>query len=151
MDGRLLEKYLPMIEAYFLARAPAPEDAEDLAQEAAYQVVRSYGRFQHRSALGTWVYAVCRNVYSSHLRAAMRSRGRTGGRELDPADPADEVLRRDIAISLGSLGARDRLLYDLYYCRGYSVREIAVRLAKPEGTIKYELHMLRRRAEEVLE
>ena len=41
-------------------------------------------------------------------------------------------------------------LYDLYYCRGHSIREISEGLARPEGTIKYELYLLRKRAKALL-
>jgi len=150
MDDALLERYLPMIEAYFRARVFGPEDVEDLVQEAAYQAVRSWKRFEYRSSVGTWVYAICRNVFSAYRRGVERHRTRQVGLGRDPVDPVDEAEGRDVRIAIDSLGVRDQRLYDLYYCWGYSVREIARRLGKPEGTIKYELYVLRRHAEEVL-
>ncbi len=150
MDDALLERYFPMIEAYFCARVSGPEDVEDLVQEAAYQAVRSWKRFEHRSAVGTWVYAICRNVLCAHRRGVERYGERIVGLAWDPVDPTDEIERRDVGIAIDSLGVRDRQLYDLYYRWGYSVREIAQRLGKPEGTVKYELYVLRRHAKDVL-
>ncbi len=141
-EAELLRRFLPFIEGFFRTRVNVPEDAEDLAQEAAVAVMRSWPRFRHRSAATTWVYAICRNILCAHLRRRVR---------LPRCDPAYDTGAADrdgtdllaIELALDGLCPLHRTLYELYYRRGCPVREIAAHVGKPEGTVKYELYRLR--------
>ncbi len=60
-------------------------DRDDLAQEIAAQLWRSFGRFDERCAkFTTWMYRVALNVAISYARNARRS----GADHLEPLDPA---------------------------------------------------------------
>ena len=143
-----LRKYLPLTEGYSRARLTRIEDAEDLSQETAYQVIRSWNRFQHRAAESTRIYAICRNILTAYLR--QRNRDVKGNTDPHPSVASQEE-RQTIEFAFESMDSKYRRLYELYYRRDYTVREIAQYLAEPEGTVKYELYMLRRRARKLLE
>ncbi len=148
IEAQTLRKCLPLIEGYFHARVTQNEDAEDLSQETAYQVIRSWNRFEHRAAVSTWIYSICRNVFAAYLRQKNRDLG--GSSDLQPSVASQEE-RQLIDFAVESMDSRHRRLYDLYYCRGYTVKEIAQNLGTPEGTVKYELYVLRRKAKSLLE
>ena len=63
------------------------------------------------------------------------------------ADPAQDVHIRDL---LAALPARLREPFLLHYYAGFGVKEIAVQLKRPEGTIKADLYHARARLKEAL-
>ena len=148
-EAELLARVLPFIEGFFRTRVSVPEDAEDLAQEAAVAVVRAWPRFEHRSAETTWVYAVCRNILCSHLRRRERL-PRCAPAHDTGAPERDETDGLAVELALDGVSPLHRTLYDLYYRLGYPVRDIAAHVGKPEGTVKYELYRLRAELQRIL-
>ena len=138
----LVSIWQPRIRAFFARRCREHDDVDDLSQEALASIVRCYHTFSNRSSLSTWVYAVCRNVLSNHNYYRDRDYRLVQRLSLDPpaVDPALPVALRDV---IGQLPNDAKRLYVLYYVEGLSVREIATRLQRPEGTVKYLLHGLR--------
>lgn len=156
--------YAGLVRAFFARRCAVPEDAEDLAQESLCAILAAAPRFRGESQASTWVYAICRNVWSGWLsrKEAERAKAEALGRELAStsrcaASCATQEgsghaldLGVDLAAALGSLRGSEFLLYRLYYVEGRSVREIARSLDRPEGTVKYLLSGLRARLRELL-
>ena len=67
------------------------------------------------------------------------------------ADPDQrEEWKRMVSLGVDSMEPGYRRLYDLYYRRGYSVGEISRLMSRPEGTIKYDLYMLRKKIRDML-
>jgi RNA polymerase sigma factor (sigma-70 family) len=48
------------------------EDKNDLSQEIIYQLWKSFGTFQQKSSLSTWIYRVALNVAIYHLKTSKR-------------------------------------------------------------------------------
>jgi RNA polymerase sigma-70 factor (ECF subfamily) len=55
---------------YALARVADPETAQDLVQEAFVAAIQSYGRFQGRSSIKTWLIAILKRKIVDHYRRA---------------------------------------------------------------------------------
>jgi RNA polymerase sigma-70 factor (ECF subfamily) len=55
---------------YALARVADPETAQDLVQEALVAAIQSYGRFQGRSSVKTWLIAILKRKIVDHYRRA---------------------------------------------------------------------------------
>jgi RNA polymerase sigma-70 factor, ECF subfamily len=146
----LARDWQPRVRAFFTRRCRCREDVEDLSQEALAAVVRCYAAFAHRSSLSTWIYAVCRNVYSNFVYYRSRD-ARLLQRLGEPPRAEDPSLAGALAASLGRLGREERTLYTLFYVQGLSVREVARVLGRPEGTVKYLLFRLRTRVRELVE
>ena len=138
----LISIWQPRIRGFFARRCRDHDDVDDLVQEAIASIIRCYHTFSHRSTLSTWVYAVCRNVLSNHIYYRDRDYRLVQRLSLDPpaVDPHLPVALRDV---IGQLPKDAKRLYVLYYVEGLSIREIATRLQRPEGTVKYLLHGLR--------
>lgn len=139
---RVLIEHGPRIRAYFRTRANNPEDAEDLYQECVCALVSSSARFAGRSSVSTWVYAICRNIYSSYVYHKTRDRALLEALQSEPTS-CEHDPHAELRITLEHLPSLQRRLYQLHYVEGFSVREIARFLDRPEGTIKYLLHTLR--------
>jgi len=128
--------------------------AEDVAQEAFLRAYRSLPRFRGEAALSTWFYRILVRQAASHRRwRGLRERmGGWGDPEApDPGAPAagDPALRRRIAAALDGLTRRQREVFVLIHLEGFTVRETAATLGRPEGTVKSHLHraLARLRAE----
>jgi RNA polymerase sigma-70 factor (ECF subfamily) len=143
-SAQCIKEYDRRIRAFFARRCASPDDADDLVQEAFASIIRSYPAFAGRSSLSTWVYAICRNVFSNYLYHRDRERKLAGRLRADCRVDAPEDLV-ETRMLIDQLPAASRTLYSLYYVQGRGVRQIASILDMPEGTIKYLLYRLRQR------
>ena len=118
--------------------------AEDVTQEAFLRAYRALGRFREDSRLSTWFYRILVRQAANHRRwRGVRERfGGWGNSEASGPGPApgDPALRRRIAEALDALTARQREVFVLVHLEGFTVRETAELLGKPEGTVKSHLH-----------
>jgi RNA polymerase sigma-70 factor (ECF subfamily) len=135
-----------------------PHDRDDLAQEIAVQLWRSFGSFDGRRAkFTTWMYRVALNVAISHARGAKRDESMQwvslDGAHLETVagtgDPHDEVLQRDQRIAalhafIGGLDALNRALV-LLYLEDRSYAEIAEVLGISETNVATKLNRIRNR------
>jgi len=126
----------------------------DAVQEIMLKVYRSLDRFDGRHATSTWVYSIARNHCIDLQR---RRRARTPGvaRRVDldslaaPAGqgPEERLLAREsmeqIDALIRELDPDDRAVLMLRYYEDMSYAEIARAVGRPEGTIKYRVHVIK--------
>jgi RNA polymerase sigma-70 factor (ECF subfamily) len=123
--------------------------AEDIAQEVFLRVWRRPNQYvPQRGRFVTWLLTLARNRAIDEIRARGRRRLReTAGEELERALPADEgqdlALRAQLADerqkvrrALASLPPEQRRVIEMAYYGSYALREIAVALSQPLGTVK---------------
>jgi RNA polymerase sigma-70 factor (ECF subfamily) len=122
--------------------------AEDCTQETFISAWRNLGRFEGRSALGTWLHRIAVNVALARGRRVQleivpppeeSDRAEAFGGVID-----DDTPPLDVEKAIGTLpeGARHVLvLYGLY---GYTHEEAADMLGIAVGTCKAQLHRARR-------
>ena len=148
-----------LVKSFFARRCASAEDAEDLSQEAFYAILAGITRFRGESSAFTWVYAICRNLYSDWARRQARQArlvaALTAEASAVDADAVSPIAKPEPPEELlaGPEGALDALVRELrpserrlfedFYRKDMRVREIALALGVPEGTVKYRLHELR--------
>lgn len=140
------------------AYAHGAQDREDLAQEIAAQLWRSFGSFDERRAkFTTWMYRVALNVAISHVRSAKR-RGAVHIESLDDvhfetvacdAVAQPEAVERDERIAvlhafISGLDALSRALV-LLYLEDRSHAEIADVLGISETNVATKLNRIKQR------
>jgi RNA polymerase sigma-70 factor (ECF subfamily) len=147
--GGIVLLYEEKIRSFFHSRVDSPEDVEDLTAEAICAVIDGFPRFRGQSAVSTWIYAICRNVLYNHFSRKRRERYlvQRVRASLHPPEKSKWILQ-DAADRLPVLY---RKLYEEYYILGWKIREIAMLMGKPEGTVKYLLYDLRRRLRKIVE
>jgi RNA polymerase sigma factor (sigma-70 family) len=114
--------------------------AEELAQDALSRACRDWRKVRRLGAPGAWTHRVAINLASSHFRrAAAESRAKRRLHEDQRAygDPGlDRAAALDIRSAVASLPRRQRTALILRYYVDLSVRDVAVAMECPEGTVK---------------
>jgi RNA polymerase sigma-70 factor, ECF subfamily len=125
------------------------ETAHEIASEA---FTRLLSRWSGLDNPRSYLYMIATNLVRDHWRKTGRERRAirtlTAAVPPDPAcHPAQDV---DVRALIESLPARLRSAFLLHYYAGFGVREVAVMLGRPEGTIKADLHHARARLKAAL-
>lgn len=126
------------------------EDAEDVVQETFLKAHRSFGRFDARASVATWIYRIALNAAIDVLRR----RKKTGSPRPpgdDAADPMEAVasesplpdrvafagqVDRRVASALSRLSAREREAFTLRHLEGMPLGEIAEILQVRPNAVK---------------
>ena len=119
--------------------------AEDVVQEAFIKAYRALSQFREEASLATWFYRIV--VRQAHNYCRWRTVRETwsalwhGGPQPTAAPASgDPLLRRRIAKALAQLSRSQKEVFVLVHMEGFSVREAAALMEKPEGTVKSHLH-----------
>ena len=143
---------LEAVYGFIYSRVGNPADAEDLTQQVALKALPRLREGTAAPAVRAYLYATARSV----LATFWSGRARVPEAEL-PDDiwvqPAgDELLPSDetatwVARILAGLSPSQRLVLELRFLRGYSLREVADEMGKSVGSIKVmQLRALRKAA-----
>lgn len=117
------------------------QDREDLLQEIALQLWRSFDSFRGEAAFSTFLYRVALNTALMHQR---RSPRRTSGVEAKDEDAVSPAVTRDdedverLYAAIRELGAIDRTIV-LLVLEGRSYGEIATVTGLTEGNVGVRL------------
>jgi RNA polymerase sigma-70 factor (ECF subfamily) len=114
--------------------------AEELAQDALSRACRDWMKVRRLEAPGAWAHRVAINLANSYFRrVAVEARAKRRLREDRPAfhDPSlDPASAMTIRNAVRSLPRRQRTALILRYYVDLSVRDVAVAMDCPEGTVK---------------
>lgn len=119
--------------------------AEDVVQDAFVRAWRALDRFRGESSLATWFYRIVVRQAANHRRwRAVRERmggwGSADAPDPAPAAAGDPALRARIDGAVAGLSRRQREVFVLVHLEGFTLRETAAVLGRPEGTVKSHLH-----------
>lgn len=137
----LLRRHYDRIRALCRRIVGNDADADDATQEALILIARGIGRFDGRSAFGTWAYRVTTNACLDELRRRGRrpqpaeiddERSEASGRALDQSVAG----RLDIDAALAQLPTEFRIAVVLRDLCQLDYREIADTLGVPAGTVR---------------
>jgi RNA polymerase sigma factor (sigma-70 family) len=106
-----------------------------------------------------WVYTIVRNTALDKLRADVFLPTLPDAYDADATiaetatdrNPLLALEKKDLYILLDQLSPATRVVCNLYYIEGYTIKEIAERLGLTSGTIKWHLSESRRRLKTVFE
>ncbi len=175
---RLLELYLPELEAFVARRAGKPvrehESAADIVQSVCREVLQHAGRFRHPSevAFKQWLYTTALRKISSRIdfyRAQKRDLGRAENFAPGSVDEASSqvaefyqsfsspsrnlMLQEEVARIEGAflqLTDEQREVVTMAHVLGLTRAEIGERLGKSEGAVRVLLHRALARVSELL-
>ena len=133
--------------------------AEDLVQAALEKALVALGTFEPGTNLRAWLSRIMRNRFFDDNRHAAVERRLARAFEAEegqtsPASspgPADVLDMEDVVACLAELPPRDREVFELFYLRHLSYREIAARQGAPCATIGVRILRSKRRLRAILE
>jgi RNA polymerase sigma-70 factor (ECF subfamily) len=133
-----------LLRAYFRNRLRnSPEDAEDLVQETLVALHTRRDSYDPAYPLTAWMYAIARYRLIDHLRRSRRrAHASLDGLDVGEPDPEYEAsdARRDVAVLLDKLPAKQRTAIRLVKLEEKSVREAAELTGLSESDIKISIH-----------
>lgn len=155
-DQRAYEALYPLLSrrvyAFALRMTFNAETADEIMVDTMYEVWRTAGRFRGGSLVSTWVLGIARNK----ALMAMRSNPRSAHEDIDDlADVlegeapdgfallAQKQARELMRDCLQGLSAKHRECLHLTYFEDLTIREIAVLVGVPDGTVKSRLFQAR--------
>lgn len=157
MDSIKLEKLITenmkTIFGFALTRVGNVPEAEELASDIFYEIVRSVGNLRDEERFYGFMWKIAENTYMTYLRKKSRNARRVA--ELDEkniADGSDSVLneivrQEDLNLLRRELSLLSRQYRDatvLYYIEGHSCSEVAKKLNISTEMVKYYLFRARK-------
>lgn len=125
-----------------------PSEREDLIQEIAAQLWRSFPRYDRGRSFSTWAYRVALNVAISFRRSARRRTGNLAAGSVIFEDiPAQQATNDDLECLhsiIGRFGDFDRALV-LLYLDGYDHAASAEMLGITASNVATKLHRIKER------
>ncbi|WEK33805.1 MAG: sigma-70 family RNA polymerase sigma factor [Candidatus Pseudobacter hemicellulosilyticus] len=121
------------------------EDANDLAQEALYQLWLHRSAFREEAQLRSWLYVATRNAALNYLKSSQRRSQRheetarlleSAGQDLLETAMAREELLELLLQELEAVPPPQATVLKLLFIEGLSYRDIAEKLQIPEATIR---------------
>lgn len=159
--GPLVRKYHHRLYTHINGRVKDVEIAKDLTQETWLRAFRGIRGFRCESAFSSWLYRIAENVCIDFFRKGPASANLDPLHTLDEQrmaythpDPCQAVLRQELHLHLknaiSELSPLRRLVFRLYYHEDLSIKTIAKRMKRSEGTIKTHLRNARLQLRESL-
>ena len=133
------------------------EAAADVLNDTMLDVWRQAGRFEGKSSVTTWIYAIAHHKAISWLRRRreVELNDETSAEIADEAPLADSKLETtDIAMAIArlmeKLSVDHRVVLQLAYFQEFNVSQIAEILDCPENTVKTRMFYARQRLKTLL-
>lgn len=133
------------------------QDAEDVAQEAMTKAYRNFNRLRERDRFRTWLVRITWRLAIDHQRSCRRQ----AITESIPAETGNVETATDILVArersmqlwraIDALPEKLRIVTVLAGIEEHNIREVALLLDLPEGTIKSRLFLARQRLKELLQ
>lgn len=136
-----------------IARAYAPQDADDLFQEILLQVWKSLPSFRHDSAASTWCYRIALNTALTWRRDDQTRRRRvpvSGAPDQVVAQPSapDSEAAHVLKALMSSLSPADRGVL-LLVLDDVSYAEMSAITGSSEGALRVRVHRIKERLAEL--
>ncbi|MDP3093138.1 MAG: sigma-70 family RNA polymerase sigma factor [bacterium] len=146
--SKIYDQYISRIYRFIFLRVNSTETAQDLTSET---FVRAWDRFRAgnpKPEIKNWaafLYQIARNLVIDFYREKSKIQIVSASYVADPGMNLEEkaILNSDmgqVKLALSKLGEEQQEVIIWRYLDGLSVKEIALILGKPEGTIRVITH-----------
>lgn len=134
--------------AYFLTNDET--SAKDLTQETMLTALEKRRMFRENTNLSGWLHTLMKNIFINdyHHHVIVRNNiCRIDDMDVEPSGPdAPDIAAMDIEsvnAAIGRLKGRKKIIFGMYVAQ-YSYAEIAEKLDIPLGSLKREIHEIRK-------
>ncbi len=142
----LYGRYAAAVYRYALSILRAPHLAEDVLQETMLAVWKGADRFRGGSKVLTWIFGIARNQAHNALRQEAKGRRLPNSARHESSSDPTQSMHRDLHVraALDRISTQHREVMHLVFYEGLTVREAALVLGIPEGTVKSRMHHARK-------
>jgi RNA polymerase sigma-70 factor (ECF subfamily) len=163
--GKLVDAYQNRVFGFVRRMVPSPEEASDITQEVFIRAFQSFGRFDARSSVRTWLFRIAYNLCVDRARkvdrsvteVAMIAAGDTE-EQIDVADnrwqpervAMDIELQEAVEEGIRTMSEKLRTVLLLHDREDTPYEEIAKIVGVPVGTVKSRLFLARAHLQNVL-
>jgi len=150
--GTLVERHQARVRGLALRIAGAPEEADEIAQDAFVRAWQALPAFRGESKFSTWIHRITTRVALDRRETVRRRAGREVGVEDEilaalpgavvagAADGGDDRMTARARVALlAELSEAQRTAITLHYFEDLSVIEVAQAMNVPENTVKTHL------------
>lgn len=140
-----LVELIPKLKKRALRLTKCPSEAEDLVQTVLVKAIAAKQQYKPGTNLIRWLMTILRNQFLENLRNAWRVVEDPDNTISDQiiTDPVQEK-RQEVMELIDRIPANRRDLMSLFL-QGYEILEIARALNVAEGTVKSQIHRVRRK------
>jgi RNA polymerase sigma factor (sigma-70 family) len=152
---RLYRKFYPVLFLLCKRFFPDNHQALETLNDGMLKVFRNIGRYNpEKGAFFNWIYTIILHTAINKCKAAPSPDTRELREETDPGIAPNPFLAlewKDIYIFLDTLAPATRIVCNLYYLEGFSIRDISLELHLSPGTVKWHLSETRKKLKPILQ
>lgn len=143
MDISAIEQYIDRIYGFAVKHTFTRDEADELSQEILFTAVKNFPKLCDHSRFEPWLWGIAKNTAKMFSRRAgkMRALYVYVLPESMPEEAEEDTAELYAALrgKIAALSAMYRDIIIMYYYDCLSVKEIAAKLAIPEGTVTWRL------------
>ena len=150
--GYLVQHFQNMAFASAFARLQDAQLAQDATQEAFMTAYQKLDQLREPKAFPSWLHRIVLSQCNRQIRrkqpvsASIDHNEEIPARDLDPAiQHEQQELKQNLQTAIDNLPDHERIIVQLFYLQGYSIKEIAGHLDLPINTVKKRLQYARGR------
>lgn len=140
----LYKRYFEKLVWYANGFVQDIHSAEDIVQEVFVKVIEAPEKFDTDRKFSTWIYTVTGNLARNHLRTSSQHKKWVLKKQVEPAmvsvKPHHQVDSRHLSERLqyifNNLTEKEQLIFTLRFEQELSIKEIALQMNIPEGSVK---------------
>lgn len=163
--AKVVDAYQNRVYGFVRRMVPNPEEAADIAQEVFIRAYQSFGRFDARSSLRTWLFRIAYNLCVDRARRLKRTPDEASLDVMGEDDAVYEVpdarwdpeslvlddeMRAVVERGLAEMSDKLRTVLLLHDKEDFAYDEIAQTLNLPIGTVKSRLFLARAHLQKVV-
>ena len=100
---KVYRMYFSEVEHYLLALSKDATLAEELTAQVFFRAMKALPDFRGDSDIRTWLYAIAKNLYLSHLRQQKRTESMEQELQDSGLDPESRLIEKDQAMRIHQL------------------------------------------------
>jgi len=155
LTNRLVKRWTPRLSAFAWRLLGRREPVEDVIQDAWIEILRALPGLRAAEAFPAFAFRITQRRCARTIHGAQADRRLAEAVEAEPqpaaANPDQSVDAGKAARAMAALPAEQHAALWLHHIEGLSVREIALSLDVPAGTVKTRLMHGRRKLAALLE